>query len=718
MIQSIVLNPFRILGLLSGVSSKEEHTKIKKIKMYVDAEQEIPQDYFFQFLGNQKRDLNQIETAISRLNLNEDRVIAALFWFYEGNKITDEPAFDFFKEGNSDDAIAIWEKLASGEITSKNASAYNNLGTYYLSQSKFKKGLRLKLAFLESDYSSKFISQVADETFKISKTDLQLRFLKAFFEDVRKDKTVEVSEILTALNDFEFSAKKTFLEQFIDEPIKAIEEEISKAKNKISANKAAGVVVAKELISNTESSLNLVSSIVGKSAIKYTNIADKLANEILSCGVAYFKHYKESATDPGKSAMDLFKKAKTIAEGSVTKQRIKENIENLQEWIDEKPEREKQKKITTDFDSLLNILQRYENCPETITNARAMVNSSKQHLLNIKNVLGSSDELYLKLSTRIAAQAQSFIIEEVNEAQDNFEYKIAMDRYGTISKLKTVLKNGWEVTNLIGTLDMEYKYKTERFNPNKDALRGLCTQLGVSTSTASSYNGSSSSTTPRPTSTSASQPRQTYTSTSSSTDSGLPGWIKFAGLIIVVLIMSKMCGSSKYSSDSDSKTETETDYSNSIVDSAAAVAAPSYEMQDDSAAVSLYNDYEMIDSAAVSYSEVTDSSTLNSLNGNWYGYGEEHQDNTLWNVKLTIDSYNEDYRIEYPDLNCGGRLVFIREEYGNLIFREKITRGISNCIDGLRAEVKIINSNKVEIYYYDQITGNLNATGYLDRTNY
>lgn len=525
MIQSIVLNPFRILGLLSGVSSKEEHTKIKKIKMYVDADQDIPQDYFFHFLGNQKRDLNQIDTATSKLNLNDDRVIAALFWFYEGNKITDEPAFDLLKEDNKKEAIEIWKKLASGEVTSKNASAYNNLGTYFLSQGKFKKGLQLKLAFLESDYSAKFISQVADETFKISKTDIQIRFLKVFFEDIRKDKTVEVSEILTALNDFDFSAKKAFLEQFIDEPIKAIEEDIGKAKNKISANKAAGVIVAKELVGNTEINLNLVSSIVGKSAIKYTNIADKLANEILSCGVAYFKHYKESTIDPGKSAMDLFKKAKAIAQGSVTKQRIQENIENLQEWIDEKPEREKQKKITTDFDSLLNILQRYDDCPETIANARAMVNSSKQHLLNIKNVLGSSDELYLKLSTRIAAQAQSFIIEEVNEAQDNFEYKIAVDRFGTISKLKTVLKNGWEVTNLIGTLDMEYKYKSERFNPNKEALRGLCTQLGVSTSS----NNPSSYVTPS---------RSTYsTTTTSKKEDSDHSWLFIIIAIIIVIIL-------------------------------------------------------------------------------------------------------------------------------------------------------------------------------------
>jgi hypothetical protein len=43
--------------------------------------------------------------------------------------------------------------------------------------------------------------------------------------------------------------------------------------------------------------------------------------------------------------MELFIKAKKYAIGSVAKQRCEENTDNLQEWIDEKPERDKQKQL-------------------------------------------------------------------------------------------------------------------------------------------------------------------------------------------------------------------------------------------------------------------------------------------------------------------------------------------------------------------------------------
>jgi len=169
--------------------------------------------------------------------------------------------------------------------------------------------------------------------------------------------------------------------------------------------------------------------------------------------------------------MDLFKKAKKLAVGSIAIQRCQENTENLQEWIDEKPERDKHNRISADLTALVAIFDKFDNKAETIENAREIVNLCKPYLSNIKNTLGATDEMYLKLSTRVASQAQSYIIEEVNDAQDNFEYKIAKDRYGTITILKAALISGWSVTNLIGTLDMEYGYKTQRFIPNKTALK-------------------------------------------------------------------------------------------------------------------------------------------------------------------------------------------------------------------------------------------------------
>jgi hypothetical protein len=92
--------------------------------------------------------------------LNNDRVNASLFWFYNGNAITDEPIFDALKASKDEakEAIDVWIKLAStDEVTKRNASAFQNLSTLYLnnafkkvtiSKNNLEKGLILKLKFL------------------------------------------------------------------------------------------------------------------------------------------------------------------------------------------------------------------------------------------------------------------------------------------------------------------------------------------------------------------------------------------------------------------------------------------------------------------------------------------------------------------------------------------------------------------------------------------
>ena len=547
--QQIKHNPFRIIGVLAGTSTREEHSKVKRLKMYVDSNVDIPTDYFFPILGKQSRSKNEIEMAEAKLNLNDDRIIASLFWFYEGNKVTDVPAFDLLKEDDLKEAILIWEGIieSSSDVTHKNASAYNNLSTVYLAQNKFEKALNIKLSFLESEYTTILISKVTDETFIISKTNLQIRFLKTLFEEVKVEKSIEISDLLEILNSIEFSAKKIFLEQFIDEPIRNVEEEINRAKDKIGANKENGLIVGNELINKTYQNLKLIKSIVGKSALKYTNTADKIANQVSVCSSSYFNYYKDSNTDPSGSVMDLFLKAKKIAEGSVTKQRIQDNIENLEEWIDDKPEREKQKRIANDFEKIVKLFKRYDDKAETISNADDLVDEALPLLTNIKSVLGNNDALYLKLSTRVADQALAYIIEEVNSAQNKIEYQYQIDSF------KLVLRRAIILANKIKTFDLEDNFKVNRLNDNYDVLVGLCRQLNVSITSGvgSTRTGTPQTNIPRP----APKPSATPVR-SNSDDINWGGWIFGIILFIIVVKSCNAANKNDYNTNYDTTADT------------------------------------------------------------------------------------------------------------------------------------------------------------------
>src|ERR1035437_2732267 len=178
-------NPYRILGLLVGASATQLNRHITRMPKYIEADEEVPfefTEFDFNCMGSFQRTKENITEAASKISLDQDKMSAAMFWFYKGNAITDEPAFDLLKEGNVRNTVAIWAKLTNEkEVDIKNASAYQNLSTLLLNsaideknikEELLEKGLRLKLKFLESDYVKDFKLNTTDSTFITTKNQL------------------------------------------------------------------------------------------------------------------------------------------------------------------------------------------------------------------------------------------------------------------------------------------------------------------------------------------------------------------------------------------------------------------------------------------------------------------------------------------------------------------------------------------------------------------
>lgn len=494
-------NPYRTVGLLVGATAREQERQVKRLKQFLEAEQDPRDDFSFPTLGNLHRTLDKVNEAASKLNLDSDKMSSALFWFYKGNPITDEPAFDAIKEADLNQVISIWTKLtSSGEVSQRNASAYSNLGTLYLSgilegtntnEALLEQGISLKLKFLESDFIKDFKALATDETYKTTKKELQLLFLNQVQSEIEKSGGITSNKFLDILTKQEFSAKEDFLKGFVQKPIEQIEKKIEEAKAKRKANKANAVNEGKALYEQTSENLKQLKSILGTSNLKFSSISDKVSDEILQCGIDYFSHYKDSSTDPGSASMDLFRKAKTLAVGNIAKQRCSENTENLQEWIDDKPERDKQARILADFEKLKNLIDEYESRSETVANGKQLLASARPYLNNVKSVLGSTDELYLGLSSRIASDAQGMCVSEINKLQERFAntYDNAT-KVAAILLLKERVNEAWDVTTTIGSMDLRQDFRT-RYTQNRTSLSNLKTQLAaVNTGGGRSSGGS------------------------------------------------------------------------------------------------------------------------------------------------------------------------------------------------------------------------------------
>jgi hypothetical protein len=336
-------NPYRIVGLLIGGTAREQDRQIKRLKQFIEADQDPENDFSFPTLGPLNRTTESVNDAASKLNLDSDKMNAALFWFYNGNSITDETAFESIKEADLDQVLDIWTKLTSkGEVSQRNASAFNNLGTLYLSgildgtntnEAILEQGISLKLKFLESDFVKGFKALATDETFKTTKKELQILFLNQLYFEIEKNEKINSGQFINILSKEDFSAKEEFLKGFVEKPIEEIEKRIEESKTKRKVNKVSGIKIGEELIKQINSPLNLLKSILGISNLKYTSIADKAANEILQCSIDYFNFYqeKESDIDYVETALKLARSTQNIAIGKLTKDRILDTLNTIEE---------------------------------------------------------------------------------------------------------------------------------------------------------------------------------------------------------------------------------------------------------------------------------------------------------------------------------------------------------------------------------------------------
>jgi hypothetical protein len=469
---TILNNPYRIVGLLVGATAKEQTKQISRLKKYIEAEQDPQDDFSFPALGNLHRTLDSIEEAASKLNLDNDKINAALFWFWNGNPITDEAAFEALKSGDIEAAYDIWDKLITKTdeegkrywkpVTEKNYSAFHNCSVLNIirANGNLHNAIAASLYFLESDLVNKFVSTVADETHKTNKKELQLLFLNQLHSDIEANKKSSLSKFLEILNKQEFVAKQDFMKGFVQKPIEQIEHKIETAKNKRKASKANAAKTGQELFTATASDLTQLKSIVGANDLKFTSISDKVANEVLQCSIDYFNESqeKESSSDYTETAMKLAKQAETLAIGRLTKDRVKDSIETLSEMKD--------RELSQAVDLLKSIKDAYETNKAKI-NAEVLsmplgynqtINWSKVNQMIEKSL---DWDKVVDLILKVIPHKNVDKIKNTNSPAQINEYKTLVDfvisklSFSQVNKVKYICY--WKTDNTVANVELTVK---------------------------------------------------------------------------------------------------------------------------------------------------------------------------------------------------------------------------------------------------------------------
>jgi len=352
-------NPYRIAGILANSSEKELQKQKSKITKYASIGKQVNSELDFPFFENVDRSESSITKAFSGIEQNQDKVSHSLFWFLKANTF-DETAINYLINGDKEKAVEIWDKVTNGkEVTSKNFSCFNNIGTLKMlsdSKDEIKEGLEAKIKLIESTQFADFVHTVADQTYTIDNQKQTEKFVDDVLKQLKgKYSSSDTLELFSNCNG---TTQKYLSQKFTEEPLHKIESQIESTKNKRKTDKSGAYELGLKLFVNCKDDLTTLKSLLGPSDLKYKMIADNLAKEVMQCGIDYFKEWQETK-NPIEESIKLLNYAKSIAVGSQTIERINSNIDGIEELKD--------KEILQAIELLQSIKDAYESNKSKIT---------------------------------------------------------------------------------------------------------------------------------------------------------------------------------------------------------------------------------------------------------------------------------------------------------------------------------------------------------------
>ena len=230
------------------------------------------------------------------------------------------------------------------KVSSKNFSNIKNLSVLFLSltanggtleQDYLLKGVALANKCFSEEHIEEYSKLVAGDRY-VYDADKALRFYISSVIDSLKqylDKPAGIStgKLIRTFSDYPVEAKQYINSRFLAKPIQNIEKEIESALAARRSSPSSAVEAGKSLVEVTKSDFEFLKEVLGTSNYQYQSIADKLANEVIQCGVDYF-----NATKNDEAGLSLYQYGCLIAASSATRQRANENRTSCEEWIKNK----------------------------------------------------------------------------------------------------------------------------------------------------------------------------------------------------------------------------------------------------------------------------------------------------------------------------------------------------------------------------------------------
>lgn len=223
-------------------------------------------------------------------------------------------------------------------VSSKNFSNIKNLSVLFLSlaassgvlrRDYLRKGAALANKCFSNGHIEEYSKLVAGDRY-VYDPDKALRFYISNVVDSLKQYRdnpagISTGQLIQAFSGYPMEAKQYLNTRFISKPIQNIEKEVESSQTARSNSPTSAVDVGKFLVDVTSSDIEFLIAALGKGDYQYQSIADKLANEVIQCGIDYF-----NATRNDEPGLPLYQYGSRVAVSPRTQQKAKENLDSCQ----------------------------------------------------------------------------------------------------------------------------------------------------------------------------------------------------------------------------------------------------------------------------------------------------------------------------------------------------------------------------------------------------
>ena len=453
-------NPYRLLGVYANSPTKERLANHNRMKAFLKVCKPVsfPLDVS-QYLSSINRSEASVADAEAKLTLPKEQVLYAQFWFVKTTPL-DDVSFNHLFAGEIDKAEEIWQKREC-------ASSLQNLIVCALMCGKYAEAISLaETLYSNTQYINQLVAAVVGMGGNFNVSDLTSSFIDVLCDEIGTNKLLS------------FITNATWKDYIKDKAVKPIishiQDAIDVAHNSKGKGATARLEAGRTLMRSTKDMLSDLRRLLSVSDIQYEVIADKLAQEILQCGIDYYNNTNDD--DPPHNAMILQKYALSVAVGNLVKNRCKENVNTL-ETVG--PEYAVRNEITF----LMNIIKQLRSegghdkysiifgLGHSISDVQGLVEKSIPYINRMKEKLGSSNDLYIKVTSAVVSAAVNAIVEIINMKQTL--------SLGNADGLKPVISAAISAMGIIGNIDMDTK-TSQYYNSNNSTLVSMNRRLNPS----------------------------------------------------------------------------------------------------------------------------------------------------------------------------------------------------------------------------------------------